>query len=190
VIYLIGGPARAGKTFLAKKLLQQYGISIFSTDFIVVGLGNGMQSFGIHEYQTPAEVAVKLWPLCKEILIAMMHSGITYCVEGAVITPEHIYELQQLYPGKIKACFLGYCEVDGKSKLSEDKEHFTGNDWLQLLPEDKALECLQYNQEQSIITRDACLDYGYEFFDTSLLFLEQLARAERSLMNDDYNKYI
>ena len=182
MIYLIGGPGRAGKTTLAMRLVKNHGIPFFSLDYLMMGLHHGAPALKIDPNDREVIVAQRMWPVCRPLIVAMLENGEQYCLEGFAITPEHVSQLEEQFPAAIRACFLGYCTADPEIKLKREREHPTTNPWPLDITDEAALAELKYMKEVSIALREDCRQRGYAFFDTSKDFSFVIAHAENYLM--------
>ncbi len=123
MIYLIGGTAKSGKTYLAKKILEENNISYFSTDYLMIALSQ-IEALDISvDTEDDRSVAKKLSPYLQSMIEAMVYNRIDYLIEGVHITPSLVYTLIKKYPDKIKACFLGYTELSYQEKKADLINH-------------------------------------------------------------------
>ena len=181
MLYLIGGPGRSGKTTLALRLLRDHGIAYFSLDYLMMGLCRGLPESGVDPNRPEAEVAPLLWPVVRGMLRAMVENGEEYCLEGFVLTAEHIAEARGLFPGMIRGCCLGYCTAEPAEKLAQERSHPTTNPWPADRPEGDALEEFAVLRDASIRLRESCAEYDVRFFDTGSGFEQVIAGAARYL---------
>ena len=181
MIYLIGGPGRAGKTTLAWRLLKGHGIPFFSLDYLMMGLHHGAPSLSVDPNDREALVAPAMWPVCKPMIVAMVENGEEYCLEGFAITPEYAARLIALFPDDVRVCFLGYCEADIEMKWLEERRYPSTNAWSPDLPLEEVVREFALRREASIALREECSHAGFAFFDTSARFEDVIARAEHHL---------
>jgi len=128
VIYFIGGAARAGKTYISKRLMLRLGIPLLELDYLKMGFANGLPDYGIHPLQDEETLGSLLWPFVTGILKAMVENGDDYIVEGCYVLPKHVAEMRTQYPDRIRACFLGYAEQSPAEKLVEIRKYSDGYD--------------------------------------------------------------
>ncbi|MBN2081292.1 hypothetical protein JW859_03695 [bacterium] len=181
MLYLIGGPGRAGKTTLARRLTAQHGIAYFSLDYLMMGLYHGAPETGVDPNRPEAAVAPLLWPVVRPLLTAMLENGEEYCVEGFAIRPAGVAELAQRFPTSIRCCFLGYPNAAAAVKLQQERTHPTTNPWPADRSEAEALAEFERNKLASIELRGECVAHGYPFVDTSADF-EAAIEAARQLL--------
>ncbi len=182
MLYLIGGPGRAGKTTLAMRLLSRHGIACFSLDYLMMGLHHGAPALEVDPNLPEAVVAPRMWPAVRGLLTAMLENGEEYCLEGFALTPDRVARLDERLRGSIRACFLGYCSADPEAKLRQERRHRTTNAWPPDLSHEAAIAQLEQFRQASIALRADCRRTGYTFFDTSENFEAMLDRAERHLL--------
>jgi len=181
MLYLIGGPGRAGKTSLARRLTAQHGIAYFSLDYLMMGLFHGAPGTGVDPNRPEAAVAPLMWPVVRPLLTAMLENGEEYCVEGFAIKPDGAAELAQRFPTGIRCCFLGYPNADAADKLKQERAHLTTNPWPADRSEAEALAEFERNKLASKLLQAESERAEYRFFDTSGQFEQALDQALRYL---------
>src|SRR5438067_1980290 len=117
MLYLIGGTSRSGKSLMTQKLLSEKGIPYLPLDSAVMGFTNGIPEYGVHDKLFPDEIAKRLWPFVKALCEDLIYVGKDYAVEGEALLPVNASELIARHTGQVKACFMGYCEIDKDQKL-------------------------------------------------------------------------
>lgn len=181
MIYLIGGPGRSGKTTLAWRLAKRHDIPFFSLDYLMMGLHHGAPTLHVDPHQAEASIALRMWPVCRPMIIAMLENGEEYCVEGFTLTPEHASQVIDLFPDDIRACFLGYCMADAQRKWRDERQYPTTNSWPADRQNDEALAEIEFMKQVSIALREDCARKGFRFFDTSTEFEDVITTAEEYL---------
>jgi hypothetical protein len=182
MLYLIGGPGRAGKTTLAMRLTGRHGIPHFSLDYLMMGLHHGAPALEVDPNLPEDVVAPRMWPVVSGLLGAMLENGEEYCVEGFALTPDRVAEVDERLRGGVRVCFLGYCDADPERKLRQERQHQTTNAWPSDLSHEAAIAQLEQFRQVSISLRADCRRTGYTFFDTSEEFEAALDRAEQYLL--------
>lgn len=172
MVVIIGGAARTGKGLLSRRLLVEMRQPYLSLDVLKMGLVNGLPSFGLDADASAIAIAQQLWPLVRAMMINMIETGVHYIVEGEIL-PEHVHELASQYPGQIRACFLGYTDMDPLQKLSELRA-FSGNpnDWVADYSDKEILELVKENIAFSRYLKEECKRLNLAYFDTSVDFQE------------------
>jgi hypothetical protein len=119
MIYLIGGASRAGKTYLAKRLMSMLNTPLLELDYLKMGFANGLPQYGIHPLQDEETIGSALWPVVAGMMRAMVENGHDYIIEGTYILPAYAVESQQRYGDVIRSCFLGYAHTPAAEKLAQ-----------------------------------------------------------------------
>ncbi len=181
MLIIIGGPGRTGKGILARRLLVKLQQPYLSLDVVKMGLVNGIPEYGLDPDETTSDVAEKLWPLVRAMAVNMLETDVHYIVEGEIL-PHHALELAEAFPGQVRACFLGYADVEPEQKLREIRE-FAGNpnDWTVDSSDEDVLEIVREFIEFSRALQDSCAQLNLPYFDTSRDFLPALDRATEYL---------
>jgi hypothetical protein len=182
MLLIIGGAPRTGKGIIAGRLLVERQMPYLSLDILKMGLVNALPSLGVDPDASSIAVAEQLWPLVRAMAINMIETGVPYIIEGEIL-PKHVEELDQLHPGAVRACFLGYAEITPAQKLREIRT-FAGhpNDWTASSPDAEVLELVENAIEFSHYLSDECARLGIAYFDTSHDFLAALDRATQYLL--------
>lgn len=184
MLYLISGSSRAGKSIIAKKILQQRQIPYMSLDWLVMGFTNGLPDYGIHDKLFPHEIAEKFWPFLRAMCESMLWSQVDYVIEGEAILPELIQELLAKHPDSVKVCFVGYCACDVDEKVSEVKRYSTGkNDWLSNESDATIYSHINNMVAYSKRIKADCEKYSLAYFDTSDNFESTTDQAKNYLLN-------
>jgi hypothetical protein len=183
MLTIIGGISRSGKSIAAAKFLQATHIPYIPLDSIVMGFTNGIPEYGVNDKQFPSEIAKGMWRFVRPMLENLIYVGKDFAVEGEAILPEHVKELAGRFPGKIKACFIGYCDAGVEQKVSEIKDHSYGkSDWLANEPDETIRRHVVDMIEYSKVIRDHCAEYRLRYFDTSRDFNRIIEEAVQYLV--------
>ena len=103
MIYLIGGPPRAGKSQLVNKFIGKRPMPAFSCDFLY-----DLEQIKNLSGFSGADILEKgrlFLPTLEQLLINVSLRSEDCIIEGEVILPEFIADLHKKY--KVRACFLG-----------------------------------------------------------------------------------
>ena len=167
MFYLVGGASRSGKSALARRLLAQRGIPYFSIDVLMMGLAHGWPACGL-DPDTPSLVrGEQLWPLLRAMAINLLEEERvhpTYLLEGDALLPGHVAELMQSYPGRVRACFLGYAHADPARRLQQIRAFEP--DWCDYWTDERAVADLAEMVRFSGYLQAECSRLGLAYFDT------------------------
>lgn len=185
MVYLVGGPSRAGKTALARFLLHEQRIPFLPLDVLKMGLYRAYPDFGRHPEDDRLVRGRQIWPIVRAMAINLIEQSFEcpdYLMEGDTLLPAEVSELAAQYPDHIRACFLGYPHLRPAEKLRQVRE--SEPDWGTEVAEDVQLEFV--NQEIVFSRRlsDECVDYGLEFFDSGLELASAVAAAATHLLSE------
>ncbi len=179
MLLIIGGAARTGKGIIARRLLVEKHLPYLSLDIVKMALFYGVPDFGLDDPDAPTVVvAEKLWPLVRAMAIYMIRSGVPYIIEGDEVLPKHVHALMQHDQLPIKACFLGYREIEPVQKLREIRA-YSGhpNDWPSERDDGSVLDVIHAKIAFSHYLHDECTRLGLPYFDTSHDFLQTLEQV-------------
>ena len=163
MIYLIGGSIRTGKSSLAKKILQEKCVSVFSTD-LLVGMLKDYVSKQTNKDQRSyiIQKAVNLFPELKKLIELNLELGNSdYVYEGDIILPEFVAQLDLKSPWK--ACFLGLEVIDVVTLRSNIGDH----KWVNNLSDFEVSELCGRIISDSKYIKDSCTKFGLKYFDLS-----------------------
>jgi hypothetical protein len=128
MLYLLGGTPTSGKTAIAKRFLSEGGVPFFPLDYLMMGVARGLPEVGVDPTDDEFKVGELLWPIVKGMASqALVEPKNDYLMEGAQLRPRHAWELSEELPGRIRACFLGFAEIDTMEKLRQIR-HFSGGE--------------------------------------------------------------
>jgi hypothetical protein len=183
MLYFVGGASRAGKSSLARKLLMQHYIPYFSVDMLMMGFVQGMPEFRLDPDAPEVVRAEQLWPLLKQIAVSILeeeHTHPTYLLEGDELLPRHVSELAQGYPGKVRACFMGYTNISPEEKLQAVRRREA--DWMQSYTDEQVLAFLAGAVDFSHYLRQECTTYSLPYIDASADMCQAIETACNSLL--------
>ncbi len=146
MIYLIGGIAKSGKSYVARRMTLQTGIPHFSTDYLMMSLFRGNPGLGIDPEASDAVVSKALEPYLEGMVRAMAENGIQYILEGVHLTPDAATRWEARFPGRIRSVFLGYRTVSPADKWRELQLHAKDveNDWFSSYTPQRRDETLRF----------------------------------------------
>lgn len=186
MIYLIGGAARSGKTTLAHRLLAERSIPCLCTDYLVSTFEQACPELGIVSESPNILRAPRVWPRILPLLENIIQVEPVYTVEGDALWHAGAQQLALVYPGQVRACFLGYAHASPQQKLAEIRQFGSGvNDWIQKHTDSYilslAVEMINYSQ---YLERE-CPRLGLVYIDLSKDFAGGLEHAYYSLPGAD-----
>lgn len=81
--------------------MVKIGIPYFSLDVLMMGFANGLPDYEINPEDPEFRNAGKMWSVLRSMLINMIETDTEHIVEGYIILPEHVNEIQNLFPDQI-----------------------------------------------------------------------------------------
>ena len=166
MLYVLGGTPRAGKTTIARGFTRATGIPWFGIDFLKMGLARGFPAYGVHPMEGDRKTARRLWPIVKEMALTYVEEEEDILLEGTYMLPEYVVELQAAVSEPMRACFVGFAEVDTRAKVEEMRRYTGGvGDWLH--GEGDAVTNVEFLKEFSASIREACSQFGLKYFENS-----------------------
>lgn len=178
MVVLIGGPARAGKGLLSRRLATKLGWPLLSLDVLKMALSRVVPDLRIDPEAPSAEVGEAMWPLVRAMAENAVETGTHYVFEGDMLYPRQMAELRSTYPGQVAACFLGYSRASAPEKLAAIRRA-TGlpNDWLNEYDDGFILDLVRDGIAESRLLSLEAEHYGFEYFDGSTAFEAMLEDA-------------
>ncbi|NNE70553.1 MAG: hypothetical protein HKN29_09360 [Rhodothermales bacterium] len=184
MLYLVSGSSRSGKTTIAQRILKQEGIPYLSLDWIMMGFTNGMPEFGIHDKLWPDEIAKRLESFLVAMCESVLWTGQNLVIEGEAILPQSARGLIVSHPEQVRACFLGFANVDIDQKVREAKTYSSGErDWLTEESDATIRNHIKNMVEHSRLIEAQCKANGIQYFDTSTGFLATIDEATAYLLS-------
>ena len=178
MLFLVSGASRSGKTLIAKRLLAEKQIPYLSLDWLMMGFNDGIPEYGIHHLLWPNEIAEKIEPFLLGMIDNMLVDGMDYVIEGEAMLPRLVADLVEKNPGKIKAVFVGYTEINVKDKVALVKEYGAGEyDWLINKSDEYIKDHIGNMIAYSRMIKNGCEKHGLSYFDTSEDFLGAIEAA-------------
>ncbi len=162
VLYILGGPARAGKTKIAESLGQELGLGWLSMDVVrsaVRSVSPELARVDVSVGSDPRVEADAMQPTFE--LVARMSSRLAgdYLIEGVGFMPGHVAGLPRWI--KRRACFVGL----SSTTLSQIDTHTGANDWHRELPAEDAARLPGWIMDWSAIVERECHDAGIAYVD-------------------------
>lgn len=164
MLYLIGGIAKGGKTYLAREIMIKKGIPYFSTDFLMWSLSDQ----GSFKHDDPDRVVSPiLLPYIEKIVAYLIKYSDDYVIEGTHVTPELVAKLMKEYPNQIRSCFMGYGSETIDHKYDEILKYgpYDGNRWYLALSEAELKAFVKEKIKESIDLEHECSNYSFRYYD-------------------------
>lgn len=182
MLFMIGGAPRSGKTILAQRMLADYGLPYFPVDALIASLASAEPALGLRVSDPALKRTEVIWPILRKLISDASHSGDELVLEGDVLLPKHVMEFGQgSHPG-IKACFIGYADVDPAKKLRAIRQYAAGRtDWTHEIDDVRLLNLIGELRTFSEYLRYECCHYKIPYFDGSRCFARALHDAEAYL---------
>ncbi len=185
MLFLVSGTSRSGKTLIARKILAEKQVPYLSLDWLMMGFNDGIPEYGIHHLLWPDEIAEKMAPFLQGMIDCMLVDGMDYVIEGEAMLPEHVADLIEKNPDKIKVVFVGYTEINAKEKVALLKKYGNEeNDWLTKKSDEYIRDHVENMIAYSKVIKNECEKHGLAYFDTSDDFLGSIEAATDFLVGD------
>lgn len=167
MLYILGGASRSGKSIVARRLVEEKKIPFFCIDFLISSLQE-VKHLEINHGQEFIVKAEKLWPLTKPLYSHLITEEPKYLIEGDGILPKNVAEIQKMFPGKVKACFVGFSQIDPSAKLKLVKEKGgQTDDWTKNYSDEELLGFIKEMIDFSKYLKGECEKYDIKYFDSS-----------------------
>ena len=161
----------------------RHGVPWFTLDALKMGLHRGVPALGVLPSADDLNTADQMWPVIEPILDHALFDRRDYLVEGVNLRPRTVAGYIQASDQPVRACFLGYPDIDLEQKALEVARH-TGppTDWLHRTGVENVRRYLEVSQKLSHRLRDECTPHGLPFIDTGADFGAGLDAAEHFLV--------
>jgi len=89
--------------------------------------------------------------------------------KATYLLPEYVAELQQMYRDKIRACCVGYTEIDTWEKVRQIRDYgiLSGAFGWSSGDDDEVREKVEFLKEFSVYMKSECEKYGLKYFENS-----------------------
>jgi hypothetical protein len=168
MLYIVGGAPRAGKSILARRMLEEHKVAYFPTDILMIGVAAAMPELGLKPSDPARTRAPIIWPMLRAMAVAILESGEDYLIEGDVLMPAHVVELRERFGSAVMSCFIGYETVDSLAKVRDIRSHASGKkDWTNECDDSHLLRIVGEFKSLSEHLRIECAKYELAYFDGS-----------------------
>ena len=167
MLYIISGVAKSGKTLIAKKLLEKYQISYFSTDYLMMSLSLAAPKLGVNHEEDDFIVANAMEPYLYFMIKTMVENNIDYCLEGVHFNPLFAKKILTDFKGRIKFLYLGFSDVSWEDKLDELNRYRLSleNYWFKHYSYDQMVELVKSLIEVSSTIKKKSRDFSIPYID-------------------------
>lgn len=170
---LIIGPARSGKTTLAKKLSKEKGYNIICIDNIVSGF-EAFPELNIRHDFNDDETAKNLAPFLINFFVELsegntFYDGIKFVIEGTHIDFEKLMPFLQSdkYKEKYEIIGLTYNNITEDKMYKDIKKYDTEDDWTYWCSEKELNDNVRYFIKRNKYFDNKFKEYNIKTYDTS-----------------------
>ncbi len=183
MLYILSGIAKSGKSYITQKIVKEFGIGAFSSDYLMMSLSRANKELGINPNSSDVTVSNQMRPYLDAMIRTMIENKIDYLLEGVHFQPEFIHHLMNLYPGKIKAVYLGYRHIATEIKLQELRQFgpATENHWYHAMDDEELFFLVEYLKNESDKLYQQCQSLNLKYIDIQSI-TSQASEIIESLM--------
>ena len=179
---ILGGPSRAGKSILSRRLNDSLRLCPMPIDMTVVSLMAAFPELEINWENDEASLA-RLAPFLKVLICKMaLRSGSAYVFEGNHLTPQLLVNLGSDYP-ILEGCvpvFLGSICTDRQARLRSLRDYAQSNPcYTKSMSDTDVLTLIDNLTAESKRIQQRCQRLEFAYFDTASDFDAGLEAARR-----------
>jgi hypothetical protein len=182
MIYIVGGASRSGKSLLAMKLCHEKLVPYFSLDVLRYAVARSGAMPGIDTSHNDLDDGDKMWPLIRELIGNLAYYEQPYLIEGTLLRTQHVIEACELFPRKIKSCFLVQAMKGVQDKERDEFAFPTTNNYVREMTKADRLRHLEWCIQRSQEVAAECAALGLPCFDTGPEFTTALDQAAAYLV--------
>jgi len=167
MIYILTGIAKAGKSYLTTRIIKEYAIGSFSSDYLMISLALGNPELHLNPDASDSTVSLQLRPYLMAMIQTMVENNIDYLIEGVHFQPEFSRELMEKFPNKVKILYLGYRLIDSRAKKEELKLYgpASKNHWYKAMNDKELTHLVEYLKKESERLYLDCQKYGLNYVE-------------------------
>ena len=121
MVILIAGASHVGKTLLAQRMLERYGVPYLSIDHLKMGLiRSGNTDLTPEDDDALTEY---LWPIVREMVKTAIENGQNLVVEGCYVPPHWRRDFEEEYLRSIEFVCLAMSDAYINAHIGEIREH-------------------------------------------------------------------
>lgn len=179
MIYLIGGAPRVGKSQMANMLIAQKPMLSLSCDLLYdLDQVKNLDGF---EHADILEKGRAFYPTLKQLLVNISLRAQDCVVEGEVILPEFIPELENMY--ELRSCFLGLSSTSLDSIVANGGFFNWPKYKIDHHQADEVRTLAQRTVKRSAIIRESCENLGLKYFDMANTYEQTRQEAIKYLLH-------
>lgn len=172
MIVLISACSSSGKTLMAQTLLEKYKIPYYSIDHIKMGLFRSDENCGFHPCDNDVDIAHKLWPMLKGIIMTAIENDQDLIMEGCYILPEFIDDFDETYRKKIIPVFFGFSEAYLRKNFDTDIKKYRSVIELRDTPDDRPIEVfMEYHLKNKL----GCKEHEIKYHEINDNYMEEMS---------------
>jgi hypothetical protein len=116
-IIVIGGPARAGKSTLAKAIADRHGLNLIAWDMLLMALHHGAPECGVNANNMGPGNRERTWPIWQAMLKHAPDLSRPLIAEGGPFLPSDYAKSEMLRGTGMTLCYLGFAQISPADKL-------------------------------------------------------------------------
>jgi 2-phosphoglycerate kinase len=197
VIYLIGGPARCGKSTLAARVRKEIDGHVLAGDAFVHALQSNLEPEWVPDIfdHAIADVSIAASPEAKinrlrrrdETMWQFYESYIQTAIDDAptddILIEGNIWpDFLELFELEHSAVFLIDTSPQQYERLANIRNSDSDNNWMQDFSDEKLREWAMFNAKRSERYAELCRKHDYTFFDIATLGTDEAERAAFSYL--------
>ena len=168
MIYIIGGTSRAGKSTVARSLAGKYGLSHIPFDVMMSALIKTGNPLSI-DYKADSDVIAKqMWPFTKGFLEDLLSKETSdFILEGISFWPDLLNEIS--WENRIKACFIGYTQINTESKTQQLRANSgKPHSWQNKFSDEELKFHIENIKKIGIRLQDSCERNNFPYFESMI----------------------
>lgn len=188
MIYLIGGPARCGKSTLAKKLRKEIDGQVIAGDAFVHALQSNLEPSSLPDIfdhnvanvhlMTDPETRIDRLRRRDEAMWQFFQAYIKTALEDAphddILLEGNIWpDFLELFDMPYEAAFLIDTSLEQSKRLVTIRDSHSDNNWMQKFSDEELAKWAEFNAARSRRYQTLCQASGHRYFDIAELGIEE-----------------